>query len=794
MKTTTRKKIYLTLLLMLAAVGSPAQVVINELMQSNIDCVMDDRNEFPDSWVELYNKGIIAMDLSLYSIGLSDNPDEAWTLPRQYLPPKSRTLVYCDKENVGMHAPFRLESGKGGSVYLFYKGQVEDKVVELPKQPAPNIAYGRRTDGEKEWGYMAVPTPKEANCGETCKDILGDPVFSHHGQVVQVGHPSIRLQLSVPEGSPEGTEIRYTFDGSEPTQSSPLYQGALTVASTRVIRAKCFCAGWLSPRSRVESFIFFPREMTLPVVSILTDNKYLNDQKIGIYVDGNYSSTKRNYEYNWRRPANFELFVGLGDTSVINQLCETRIQGGATRGSKLKSQAFYAHKRFGKKRFKYEFFPDQKPGLDTYKSIILRNAGNDFDYLYMRDAIVQRSVAQHVDLDWQAWRPAVVYINGIYKGILNIRERSNEDNIWTNYDHLEDIDMVENWSELKAGTMDNWKEFQAFYNEHGHTWDEYEEWMDCHEFINIMVMNLYFNNQDFPGNNIVFWRPRAEGGRWRVVAKDTDYSLGLYGTSSSVNSIAWINDPNYDPNHAWANGHEHTRLFRRLMEDETFQREFLDRAAIYVGDFLNFDGTWAVWEPMYEAIKTEYPNHRKLINQWWPNYNEELSQAKNWLKSRTNYFYKYLSDYYNVGKPVKFTINKAVRPEDLPYADIEVNGVPLSTGVFDGQFFINRAVTLQAHPHDGRGVTGWNVVQTSTNGSVKMFGVEGDTYTFFMPDCKSLSITARFGVVDAIADITESSPDAPAAIYDIRGIRQSRLHKGLNIVRGANGKVYKVIQ
>ena len=28
-----------------------AQVVINELMQSNIDCIMDDLVEFPDSWV-----------------------------------------------------------------------------------------------------------------------------------------------------------------------------------------------------------------------------------------------------------------------------------------------------------------------------------------------------------------------------------------------------------------------------------------------------------------------------------------------------------------------------------------------------------------------------------------------------------------------------------------------------------------------------------------------------------------------------------------------------------------------
>ena len=83
-------------------------------------------------------------------------------------------------------------------------------------------------------------------------------------------------------------------------------------------------------------------------------------------------------------------------------------------------------------RLDYEFFPDQKPGLTDFKSLLLRNAGNDFDYLYMRDAIIQRTVASHVDIDWQAWRPAIVYINGVYKGMLNIRERSNEDYVYTN--------------------------------------------------------------------------------------------------------------------------------------------------------------------------------------------------------------------------------------------------------------------------------------------------------------------------------------------------------------------------
>lgn len=130
------------------------------------------------------------------------------------------------------------------------------------------------------------------------------------------------------------------------------------------------------------------------------------------------------------------------------------MKGGASRGSGLKSLAVYANKRFGEKRFYHEFFPDQTPGIDEFKSIEMRNAGNDFDYMYMRDAVIQQSMGLHADLDWQPSRPVILYINGEYKGIMNIRPRSNEDNIYSFYDGLEDIDMFENWNELKeeAGT------------------------------------------------------------------------------------------------------------------------------------------------------------------------------------------------------------------------------------------------------------------------------------------------------------------------------------------------------
>ena len=752
-----KKNLFIALSMMIfECVEIHAQLIINEMMQSNVDCIMDDTNEFPDSWVELYNAGTSAVNLNTFKIGMTDNAVKAWQLPNQTVAPHGYVIIYCDKDAYGLHSDFRLETGKGNEVYLFCDGTKTDAVKGMKKQPAPNIAYGRVTDGANTWGYQNVPTPGTANCGKVCSEILGEPLFSEAGHVMTGSH-TINLTISLQEGAPQGTQIRLTTDGSEPTKNSTLYVGPLFISTTCVVRAKIFCDGYLSPRSVAQSYIFFPRELTLPVISIVTNSNYFYDSKIGIYVDGTYQSDKKNYEFEWRRPINIELFEGKDTVCSINQLCETRVMGGATRSNKMKSLAVYANKRFGTKRFTYEFFPDQRPGHMDYKSFMLRNAGNDFDYLYMRDAIIQRTMGQNADLDWQAWRPAIVYINGTYSGMLNIRERSNEDNIYTNYDGLEDIDMVENWSELKVGDLDNFNKFTTFYNEHGHTMAEYEKWMDCKEYINLMAMNLYFNNQDFPGNNFVMWRPRTENGRWRFIAKDTDFGLGLYGSAATYKTLEWLYNPSYDADHAWANQYSQTRLFRRLMEDTDFAREFIDRTAIYMGDFLNESGTREVWDPMYNAISYEYPNHRKLINEWWPTYSTELTNARNWLSVRTNSFYQQLADFYKLGMPTSMTINKALKTEELGMVKTIFNGVTLTKGTFDGCFFANRGVTLSATANGGRIVTGWKITQVSTGGTVNSSEVSGSSYTFTMPVCGTLAINAILGNADGIDNTTAAS-------------------------------------
>ena len=749
----------------LAVTGATAhaELIINELMQSNIDCIMDDLKEFPDSWVELYNAGSESVNLSDYALSVSPKEKKAYKLPSRTVSPGQYVVVYCDTEGKDLHASFRLESGKDGELYLWKNGTIIEQYTGMKKMPAPNVAYGRETDGADTWGYQLTPTPGRSNCGKTSNEILGDPVFSKAGHVAKT---SFALELTLPDDAPAGTQIRYTLDGTEPTVNSTLYTKTLAIDDTKTVRAALFKDGAITPRSVTNSYIFLGRDMTLPVVSLVTDRNYFYSDNLGIYNEKNNGENARN---DWRRPVNMEVFRQPEQESVVNQLCETRVKGGASRGAALKSLVMYANKRFGTKRFVHEFFKDDAPELTEWKSIELRNAGNDFDFLYLRDALIQRNMGRRADLDWQPWQPAIVMINGEYKGILNIRPRSNEDYVYTFYDGLEDVTVVENWWELKEGEQSQLDAFKAFYEAHGHTYEEFDAMMDVSEFCNLMIVESFHNNVDFPGNNIEMWRPIADGGRWRWIVKDTDFGMGLYDRPFNYKYLDWLYDPNFDQDNNWANKYEHTRLFRRLMDIDRFKNMFIDRCAVYMGDFLNGTVLASDLDEMTAVIRSEYKHHRKLFNEWWPNYDEEVTKAKNWARNRTTFFYNHLAERLKLGKAVPVTIDRE-RSDNLK---ITVNDVPLSGRSFDGSFFAGRKLTLKGETDEpDRVVTKWRI--HASGAAQTDVELSGASVEYTIPSsATSVTISSVTGEGSGINEVPSDEFDmtAPYEVYSISGAR-----------------------
>lgn len=728
-------------------------------MQSNVTGIVDDLNQFPDSWVELYNNGSEEENLGDYAIGLKKKIDKAYALPNLTVASGDYVIIYCDKEEQGLHTSFRLESNKEGEVYLFKNGE-QIQLVEHPAFPAPDIAFGYDAVTD-EWGYELIPTPGEANRGGICSKsrILGSPVFSEKGGIK---NSEISLSLTIPEGMPAGTEIRYTLDGSYPTKKSTLLSNYETIKinSSTIVRARLFCDGWLSPLAITQSYLYPDHEIKMPYISLTLENDHLYGADFGIYA---------NKREEWRRPMNVEFFETSESESVINQVGECKISGNWSRTLPLKSMALYANKRFGEKRLEHEFFPDMRPGVTDFKSLMLRNAGNDFYECYMRDAVIQENVGNNMGLDYQAVRSCVIFINGEYKGIIHLRERSNEDNVYTHYDGLEEIDMVENFTELKEGSMASFDKFKQFYMKAGHTAAEYRELLDEEEYMDLHLANFYYNNCDFPGNNLVIWRPQAEGGRWRAIMKDTDYGMGLkYGLAAgdpyTFETITWVHDPTFPGSNTWGNVASRTMLFRNIENLPGIREDYITRALVYMGDFLNGRETLNTIEKRYAAIAVEWQYHAKLykglegISE--TSLDENVEYMKEWVKGRDKFFPYHFADFYNIGDLAELQI---LQSEELNnFVNFEVNDYKLKTGIFTGYYPVGRELKISAKTIDERvPIIGWKVEyldKGEESGEMQTYfvGIEAPTdeasLNFAFPEGYNKIVLSPVLNVDSITD------------------------------------------
>ncbi len=735
-----------------------AKIWINEFMQSNINCIMDDLLEFPDSWVELYNDSEESVDIQNWYIADNADLNSGWKITEEIIiPAKGYQLIYCDKASTGIHTNFRLESGSNGEIHLFdTSGQTVDKVTKIPKQPAPNIARGRVTDAADQWEYFITATPGEANQGPTSKQLAPNPLFSQAGGVFK---EEVSLKLSLPGNAKDITEqqIYYTTDGSEPTTSSNIYTEEIVITKPTVIRAKIIAPGYLIGTPITQTYIISDRDLSLPVVSLSLNPEYLWDDDLGIYVAGSgkngieglCSEKKVNWNQDWRRPVNIEYFPDINNRCVLNQVGELRISGRCSRTNPQKSFVIYANKRFGEKRFDYPLFKE-KPNQEI-KSFLLRNSGNDFLHTHFRDAAIQLFMGGKVDVDYQAYQPAILFVNGEYFGIQNIRERTDEDYIYANYNGLEDIDLFENFTELKTGDWNDYRELTNRMELAPETisYEELKDKIDIPEFINFYILHMYAVNLDFPGNNTVCWKPKKKDGKWRFILKDIDISLGLYGTATADYDVMTFNTRV-----------EFATLFlRTLLTKEEFVEDFLNCFAIYMGDILHKSSTRQIIDSVQQQLKTEMPFHRKNwglkeIETW----NEEVAQMKEWCELRNDYMYANLNEFFKLKGTVPVQVN--IEENVTETSSVSINGIQLKNSFFDGQYYKGKQIHIFWNGAETSTFSSWRVNLATSQDTIHDIFYEKEISFLIPDDCSNLSFIATTDTLElrgAFVNITTNN-------------------------------------
>ena len=148
-----------------------------------------------------------------------------------------------------------------------------------------------------------------------------------------------------------------------------------------------------------------------------------------------------------------------------------------------------------------------------------------------RDGLLQQAGRRGgLNLALQAFRPSVVYLNGKFLGIHNIREKVNEEYVETRYG-LESgtFDMIEGDQNIEAGDMEEWNHYKELWQKDLSVQSNYDALaaiMDVENFTDFMVAQIWSHNTSV-NHNPMAWKPKGEG-VWRWIFTDGDRGFNKY--------------------------------------------------------------------------------------------------------------------------------------------------------------------------------------------------------------------------------------------------------------------------
>ena len=732
-----KKNVPVWALLMALASGTVAsgQVRFNEVMQSNIDGLFVE-NEFPDSWIELKNTSEESIDLKGWRIGTKDLYESAYIIPQSCIvAPGEYVLIYCDKEGRGLHTDFRVDSGKGMLKLWDSDGRAVETVT-LAKFRAPEVSCGVSSSGK--WEYFITPTPGADNVSATSSRLLPEPTFSPSAGIYSAG---LAVTIKSPSGLPDDALLCVTTDGREPTEKDAVkgLSHTVEISSSTPLRAKYISKSALSRRSTTKTYIVEDRELTLPVVCLTTDPDFLYDEEMGMLA-GDETQAKPNYRQTWRRPMQIEYFELDGDAhkGVINQQGEAAVMGNSSRKWPQKSLKLYSHKRFGTKNFAHTFWAD-KPNVKTVPSFMIRNAGNNFNGSHIKDSFLQTLFGENAEnIDYQAYQPVIAYINGEYYGLIDLRERSNEDFLESNYPALDSYYMVEDWWEGKTpGSTTEFFKFERLFRNPESDYDDIAAYMDMRSLAVQYLADSFGFNVDTPRVNKIVWSPAGDV-KWRWLLKDMDNTA--FGSLVTKNYASYLR-LEMKEDEAWQDWYsvneKSAELFVRCLSFPKFHNMCADLFIAFNGDFLRPDRVVDKIDAMAAEIAPEWPYFVEKYNITTDRdvYTQDM---RDFYSRRGEWMLKHFRDELKFGEPVNLTVDIN---HTIDSGDVRINGHRLRFNDFSGTAFADHAVEISCET--GRK---FDVIAKDADGSEATLCSDMSFYSLLPEEGKEYSVKVMKGL------------------------------------------------
>ncbi len=768
---------------------------INEVMAANTATLRDGDVDDVDSgslggaysdWIELYNSDSKAIDLTGYI--LSDS-NSSWEIPTGVIPAKGHLLVWAsDKNKVAkdgqLHAAFKLSASGEELTLKTSSGVTIDSVTIAALKD--DESYGRKADASTEWAVFSKPTPSKQNVYSSQTLAVKEPAFSHNG-----GFYTSEFNLQMTSGETD-TKIYYTLNGSDPVPDS---EGTFEYINPILVKSRAGepnilsmisditndpWSQWKAPKGEVfkcttikavairngdnkskiitKSYFVDKDIMTrynLPVISLVTDQANFFDQTKGLYVNENYENRGK----EWERPVHIEFFEKDG-ALAFSQYSGLRINGGYSRKNSQKSFRLYAdHGYDDNDKYKYEIFPGLKKKvsgkkLDKFDTLILRSAGNDCTWtgVMFRDALTQGLVS-HLNIDTLAYRPSVLFLDGEFWGIYNIRERYDSEYLKSHYsvdkDKVVMLDVFETLEVLEGESSDCslYQDDVIKYLENNNitnsaVYENIKTKIDIENYINYNVTEIFCGNTDWPGNNTSIWKyktedgkyhpeaPYGQDGRWRWLLRDTDFGFGFQNKSPSFDSIRYATTDErvmgaaLNSNNTWA-----VFLLKTLIKNPEFRNQFISSFADQLNTSFNSARVNAKIDELKAGIKSAMPeqcdrwqsifmtnqnqNQFPFPAQGDPTWDDSIKVVKNYAEQRPSYMRQYIvNKFRNEGVTGTSEINLITNTAE---GYVKVNSIDIkastpgvtNTSNWTGIYFKGVPVTLKAVANEGYEFDHW---------------------------------------------------------------------------------------
>ena len=699
-----RKIVFLILGFVLACCfarqANAQQIVINEILASNSAVNFDEDGDASD-WLELYNRDTVRVDLGGYTLTDAAKDPQKWTLPNISIGPGEFLLIWASKKDRqtpgNLHTNFKFSAGGEFAGLYDTTGAPVDTFSFGPQ--SVDISYGRYPDGSASFELFQTPTPAAAN-------VSGNSQFFEVTFSQPQGEYSQAISLEM-QATPEGSRIRYTLDGSEPTSASPEYSAPITISNITVVRARVFENG--SARGKIASATYIVGDHPkLPILTLVTDPKNLWDDLIGIYV--NFLPKGR----SWERPVQVSL-IENGQESRFSLPAGIRIHGNSSRYTDKKNFRLYFRSEYGQSWLNYPVF--KQKSIDKFKRLVLYAPSGDQPtgsegFTLLHDALTH-DLYLEMGGNASAFRPVSLYLNDEYWGIYWIMEYIDDNYVQSNLG-ITDMDLQRvKWAssdpDVRAGDAVFWNETYNYFTQN-HLADSSkfafaaERYLEVADFTDYHIINIFAANWDWPHNNLDRVRDRVGNDpRWRHIMWDTgaawryprDHRTLVWATRDQVRTDLNVSD---SESLLWS-----TLMLRRMLENPAYRTQFINRFADLMNTVLLGQHIRERYEALADWIRPEIPNEQSRWGVTDPNrWEGNLNIIRNFISGRPTNVRLQIVDYFNL--PGEFFLTLQA-PQGQ--GSIKLNSIVPDSLPWTGRYFQGVPVRLQAIPTPGYEFERW---------------------------------------------------------------------------------------